>query len=423
VQGRVAARVRFAFPLEGRHRLSDLGLSLTGTVSDAAIPNVVGDWGVTNGAVAVTADDRSMTLDGTAMLRGVPLKVRWEDRFSDPAGSWIALTAALDDAGRAALGLDTRDWLTGAVATSVRVRHDTSGQRVADVEADLTAATVALPPLAVSKAAGERGSFTGRLVLRGGLVAAIDDAEVDVGGATVRGSAARSEDGGAWSRVDAEATLAPSAEGETPAFTVAMRADADAWHAQIDSADLGALLRAYGVETVRGGTMRFDGTVDPHSEGVPWRGKLTADRFSVTRVSWFIRMVQLASLKRMLDFTDDSASIDRLVATVAGRAQTVEVEDLVAEGPKLALGLKGTADRGSDTVDLEGTLTPSYLLLNDAMNRIPLIGGLFAPEADGSVQGFAFSVRGPRRDPSIRVNPISSLAPGVLREWMRKLGL
>jgi hypothetical protein len=38
------------------------------------------------------------------------------------------------------------------------------------------------------------------------------------------------------------------------------------------------------------------------------------------------------------------------------------------------------------------------------------------------VQVIDFQVRGTRADPAVTVNPLTSLAPGVLRDLLRKLG-
>ena len=64
-------------------------------------------------------------------------------------------------------------------------------------------------------------------------------------------------------------------------------------------------------------------------------------------------------------------------------------------------------------MDIAGTLVPAYTL-NSVIGDIPLLGLLVG----GAGQGlFAanFRMYGPRDEPHVSVNPLSTLAPGVLR--------
>ena len=50
-------------------------------------------------------------------------------------------------------------------------------------------------------------------------------------------------------------------------------------------------------------------------------------------------------------------------------------------------------------------------------------GQLAATDTAGALQAVTFTVTGTRAEPVVSVNPLSSLAPGVMREWLRRLGL
>jgi hypothetical protein len=62
---------------------------------------------------------------------------------------------------------------------------------------------------------------------------------------------------------------------------------------------------------------------------------------------------------------------------------------------------------------------PAYALntaLNTALTRIPIIGLLFSGgEKDGGVFAANYSMTGSIKDPDISTNPLSVLAPGILR--------
>jgi hypothetical protein len=122
--------------------------------------------------------------------------------------------------------------------------------------------------------------------------------------------------------------------------------------------------------------------------------------------------------------SEQTVVIDRVIATVASRPpSTIEVKNMVARGPQLGLTLEGTIDRASDALDLRGTVIPSYYFLNEGADRIPVIGNIIGFATAGALQAVTFNVTGTRAEPVVTVQPLSSMAPGVIREWLRRLGL
>lgn len=82
-----------------------------------------------------------------------------------------------------------------------------------------------------------------------------------------------------------------------------------------------------------------------------------------------------------------------------------------ATGPSIGLSLDGTYDFVNDNLDLQGTLTPVFLVNG--------IGGIFNRKGEGLI-GFTFDVKGPADNPKITVNPFSALAPSLFRDIFRK---
>jgi hypothetical protein len=108
---------------------------------------------------------------------------------------------------------------------------------------------------------------------------------------------------------------------------------------------------------------------------------------------------------------------------VGYHASAITVRNARAHGPKMGLLIDGTIDRTTDTIDARGTLVPSYYYLNEAPGRIPLIGGMLDRAMGGAIEGVDFTVDGPYDDPRVTVHPLSSLAPGALRDLLMRLGL
>lgn len=82
-----------------------------------------------------------------------------------------------------------------------------------------------------------------------------------------------------------------------------------------------------------------------------------------------------------------------------------------ATGPSIGLSLDGTYDFVNDQLDLQGTLTPVFLVNG--------LGGIFNRKGEGLI-GFTFNVKGPAESPQINVNPFSALAPSLFRDVFRK---
>jgi hypothetical protein len=421
IAGSTASRIRLAFPLDGPHKLGTLGLRATSTITDATVPYVAGDWEITRGNATVAVDDRAVAIEGTADLHGVPASFTFEHHFGRPTSQHVVLAARLDAPERQALGIDLGRSIAGPVDARVRFAPRRDGRLVADVEADLAPATITVPALAIDKPPGEPGRAVARLGITRGVVSAVEHFDVSVGGVTIRGDAGRPPTGGSWNRVDAEATFALPDPG---GMTLALRAQDQRWLATLTSSDLGLLLRAYGYDGARGGRATLDGVADLGTDGVPFEGKLTIEDMILSRVPWLVKLVTLASIRGLLDLgSDKSVVVDRAVATVAHRPPSIiEIRDAVARGPQIGLNLAGTVDHTADTLDLTGTIIPSYFLLNEGVDRIPVIGGIIGLATGGAMEAMSFTARGPRGDPVVAVQPLSSLAPGVLREWLRKLG-
>jgi hypothetical protein len=199
----------------------------------------------------------------------------------------------------------------------------------------------------------------------------------------------------------------------------------EAWRTVVTSPDLGQVLRSYGYDRMRGGRARLEGTADFRPQGAPFEGQITVEDTMFSQVPWLVKLVSFASVKGLVGMgSEQTVVIDRAVATVASRPpSTIEIRNMVARGPQMGITLDGTIDRVSDAVELRGTVIPSYYFLNEGADRIPVIGNIIGFATAGALQAVTFTVTGTRAEPVVSVNPLSSLAPGVMREWLRRLGL
>jgi uncharacterized protein YhdP len=97
----------------------------------------------------------------------------------------------------------------------------------------------------------------------------------------------------------------------------------------------------------------------------------------------------------------------------------VTVKNLVAFGEALGITTSGWVDTERDRLDLQGTVAPAYAL-NSLLGNIPLFGQLFGGSSQGMFAG-NYRLSGSSNDPDVSVNPLSALAPGILRQLFAPL--
>lgn len=91
------------------------------------------------------------------------------------------------------------------------------------------------------------------------------------------------------------------------------------------------------------------------------------------------------------------------------------VKEGVVRGPTVGATVDGTIDFAKNDVRMRGTFVPLYGL-NNALGQIPIVG-LFLGGANEGLVGITYEVVGSPSSPTLRVNPISAVAPGMLRKF------
>jgi hypothetical protein len=139
-------------------------------------------------------------------------------------------------------------------------------------------------------------------------------------------------------------------------------------------------------------------------------------------------------LLNVRDFTvKGEASLDRLAAGGPGgapggigftrlRAEFVRqngqltIKEGVLKGPSIGGTIEGSIDYPGNQVRMSGTFVPVYGL-NNLLGQIPVAGLLFGGSNEG-LFGLTYEVVGTPDKPTLRVNPISAMLPGVTRKIM-----
>jgi hypothetical protein len=84
-------------------------------------------------------------------------------------------------------------------------------------------------------------------------------------------------------------------------------------------------------------------------------------------------------------------------------------------GPELGATVDGTLDYAGDHVQVRGTYIPAFGL-NNLFGRIPVLGYILGGGPNEGLLAVTFEIVGPASRPTLRINPMSAVAPGFLRK-------
>lgn len=185
----------------------------------------------------------------------------------------------------------------------------------------------------------------------------------------------------------------------------------------LEAADAGALLRALGVsERVEGGTVELKAERSIDRDDGPIEGRFVMRDFRVGDVPILMQVLSTASITGPLALLTAGQRLDftELEMPFVKKGDVVELPPGRAYGAALGITFQGGFDLDSSTMDLVGTIVPSYAI-NRVLGAIPILGFLLTGGEGEGVFAATYRATGPLEDPQVRVNPLTALAPGFLR--------
>ena len=179
----------------------------------------------------------------------------------------------------------------------------------------------------------------------------------------------------------------------------------------LDASDAGAFFRFTDVYArMTGGQMSI--AMDPPSAQNPvQQGVLNVHDFTIHDEAQLQRAVttngQQQNRRNEIMFSGMRVEFTRMPGRVGLR-------EGVVRGPLLGGTIDGVVDYARDEMHMRGTLVPLYGP-NNLLGQLPLVGLFLGGEKEGLV-GITYEVVGRPGNPVLHINPISALAPGLLRK-------
>ncbi len=110
-----------------------------------------------------------------------------------------------------------------------------------------------------------------------------------------------------------------------------------------------------------------------------------------------------------------SVSFSRLRVEFTRQSGQLAVREGVVKGPAIGATIEGNIDYLANQVRMSGTFVPMYGL-NNMFGQIPILGLIIGGGSNEGLIGVTYEIVGTPGAPVLRVNPISAMAPGVLRK-------
>jgi len=180
--------------------------------------------------------------------------------------------------------------------------------------------------------------------------------------------------------------------------------------------DAGVMLSAFaGFDNIMGGPVQLYGEAPPL--GVPGgvSGRLEVGAFTLDRMPLLARILAAGSLEGLGGLlSGQGIGFERLETDFVWDDGVLAMRESRVAGPSLGATWSGLVDFTDTRLDVDGTLLPSYGM-NSILGSVPLVGELLTSRRGEGVIGVTFSVSGPFDETRVTANPLSALAPGVLR--------
>ncbi|KCZ55466.1 hypothetical protein HY29_12140 [Hyphomonas beringensis] len=180
------------------------------------------------------------------------------------------------------------------------------------------------------------------------------------------------------------------------------------------SGDAGFLASAFlGLDFLEGGKLEVDGKLAPKGQASKFEIVITNGR--VRNAPVLTQILSLASLRGLADtLGGEGVLFSRIDIPLTLAADRYVVTGGKAQGPALGLTVNGFLESGTNEISVDGVLVPSFGM-NSALGSIPIIGDLVVGRDGEGVFSLTYSVRGSLEKANVSVNPLSALAPGVIR--------
>jgi hypothetical protein len=188
--------------------------------------------------------------------------------------------------------------------------------------------------------------------------------------------------------------------------------------------NLGHVLQSLGVtDTLIGGRLTIDGKSEANDPRAVF-GHIKLTDYNIKNMPVLATLISAISPDGLaMLLTGQGLSFSELNGEYMWKGDLLEINKAHTSAGSLGLTTAGKLDLAASTLDLQGQVVPAYFI-SKILSNIPLIGDILTGGDGGGIFSATYTIKGAIAKPKVSVNPISVLAPGIIRNilFMDKQG-
>ena len=166
---------------------------------------------------------------------------------------------------------------------------------------------------------------------------------------------------------------------------------------------------------IRDGVLSSEGFIGALDNDNDIMGTLSIDDFKVMKAPLFAELLLAASFTGLFELlNNEGIEFEQFDAQFTGKDNIFLVSKSRAYGLSLGITGEGEINNNQKNIKLFGSIIPAYKI-NSLLNNVPLVGDLLTAREDEGIFAINYDASGPWNDPKIKVNPLSLLTPGIIR--------
>jgi hypothetical protein len=201
--------------------------------------------------------------------------------------------------------------------------------------------------------------------------------------------------------------------GPSPLSGQLARTEAGTIGIVVESGNAGDFLRFFDIyRKMDGGAMllQLDGA------GAVMSGSLIVNRFVLVNEPALARTAPPSEPGQ-----PTSVTFTKLKAGFSVGNGRLAIRDATMWGNAVGGTLEGQMDFNRDRIDMSGTFVPAYGL-NNMFNKVPIVGTILGGGQNEGLFAVNFRITGKASQPTVSINPLSAVAPGILRKFFGVFG-
>jgi hypothetical protein len=166
---------------------------------------------------------------------------------------------------------------------------------------------------------------------------------------------------------------------------------------------------------VAGGSLEFYAFMANDTSSSIKQGKLNIRNFEVRNEAALADISQKGKQKKSGP-RKGGLVFKRLALPFTTDGRFLRIGESIVKGNELGATAEGVIRKTDGAIDITGTIIPAYGI-NAAVGDIPLVGDILTGGNDEGVFGLTYALGGTMAKPKFQINPVSAIAPGILRRF------